>query len=329
MPVYNTVKFLKRSIDSIIAQTFTNWEFVIIDDGSKDNSGVVCDEYIKNDYRIIVIHKINGGAGSARNIGLHISNGEYVVFPDSDDWIEKVAYENCITLMCKVKADMLLFGSVNTLYDEHGNVIKEEKRHIVPCYYKTSTECRKNVAELINQYPMGGPSDKIYRMSIIRDNNVEFPNLRRMQDGVFNLLYFEHICSFIAVDKCFYHFTMHSADYQRKKIPTDFIKCLIQYHETIHALFDKWGVTDKKNLLKTDNYFSDLIIAALFTWLPSEKPTFNELYKHIKLIVSNVYIHKFYKSFAKNKKLRKLEIAVKYKMTLLLSLYAFRSTKRK
>lgn len=89
VPVYNVEKYLSRCIDSILAQTFTDFELLLIDDGSKDKSGNICDEYAKKDSRIRVFHKENGGVSSARNLGLDNAEGEWILFVDADDWIEQ------------------------------------------------------------------------------------------------------------------------------------------------------------------------------------------------------------------------------------------------
>ena len=85
VPVYNVEMFLRRCIDSILAQTFTDFELLLIDDGSKDKSGEICDEYATKDVRIRVFHKQNGGVSSARNVGLNHAIGEYICFCDADD----------------------------------------------------------------------------------------------------------------------------------------------------------------------------------------------------------------------------------------------------
>lgn len=85
VPVFKAEKYLRRCVDSIIAQTFTDWECILVDDGSPDNSGVICDEYVKNDIRIHVIHKSNRGVSSARNSALDIITGEWLTFVDADD----------------------------------------------------------------------------------------------------------------------------------------------------------------------------------------------------------------------------------------------------
>ena len=330
MPVYNTEKFLRRSIESILAQTFSDWELILVDDGSKDNSGAVCEEFALKDDRIIVIHKENGGAGSARNKGLEIACGEYVVFPDSDDWIDKEAYAYCVKMMEENRTDMILFGSVNTVYDNDNNILSEVKGRLIPCSLRTQIECREKWAELMNTEPMYGPSDKVYKLSIIRDNNLWFPDLRRMQDGVFNMLYYNCISSFAVIDKYYYHFTLHSTEYQKKKIPKDFIECAITFHKTAISLLEDWEQKTEKNECIIGNWFSEIVILAQTEYLPNgESCNFSGLYHHIRSINNNRYIHTFYRRYGKIHQLRKMEKAIKFQMNFLLALLALITIERK
>jgi Glycosyltransferases involved in cell wall biogenesis len=88
VPIYNCENYINQCVDSILAQTCTNFELLLIDDGSSDNSGIICDEYAKKDARVKVFHKENGGVSSARNLGLHEAKGEWIAFVDADDWIK-------------------------------------------------------------------------------------------------------------------------------------------------------------------------------------------------------------------------------------------------
>ena len=88
VPVYNTEKYLDRCIQSILSQTYTDFELLLINDGSTDSSGAICDKYAEQDSRVRVFHKENGGVSSARNVGLDNAKGEWVTFCDSDDWVE-------------------------------------------------------------------------------------------------------------------------------------------------------------------------------------------------------------------------------------------------
>ena len=114
IPVYNVEKYLEKCIDSIINQTYTNLEIILVDDGSTDNCGNICDEYAKKDNRIKLIHKENGGTSDARNEGLKISTGEYIGFVDSDDYIEPNMYEEMINNIKKNNADIVICSYNNT-----------------------------------------------------------------------------------------------------------------------------------------------------------------------------------------------------------------------
>ena len=94
VPVYNVEEYLKECIDSIINQTYKRIEIILVDDGSTDKSGKICDDYAKIDKRIKVVHKENGGLSDARNVGISVSSGKYIAFVDSDDWVEKTMYKN-------------------------------------------------------------------------------------------------------------------------------------------------------------------------------------------------------------------------------------------
>ena len=110
VPVYNVEAYLPRCVESILAQTYGNLEIILVDDGTKDASDKICDEYAAKDPRIKVIHKENGGLSSARNAGIDIARGEHLAFVDSDDWIEPETYETMLNLALKYDAKMVCGG---------------------------------------------------------------------------------------------------------------------------------------------------------------------------------------------------------------------------
>ena len=107
VPVYNTEKYLNKCLDSILAQTFTDFELLLIDDGSTDNSGKICDEYAAKDNRVKVFHKENGGVSRARNLGLDNASGEYLSFIDSDDYIRPEMYAELLAVADKYNVDLV------------------------------------------------------------------------------------------------------------------------------------------------------------------------------------------------------------------------------
>ena len=110
MPVYKVEEYVGKAIESILAQTFTEFEFLIVDDGTPDRSGEICDQYAKKDQRIQVIHKENGGAPSARNTAIDIAQGKYVYFLDSDDWAEPQMLADMYELAEKHQAQLVVCG---------------------------------------------------------------------------------------------------------------------------------------------------------------------------------------------------------------------------
>ena len=112
IPVYNSDKYLKRCINSILKQTFIDLEIILVDDGSTDNSLKICEAYQKQDDRIRVIHKENGGSTSARKAGVQIARGEYIAFVDSDDWIEEIFFERLYDEAKIHKTDIVASGCV-------------------------------------------------------------------------------------------------------------------------------------------------------------------------------------------------------------------------
>lgn len=123
IPVYKVEKFLHRCVDSVINQTYKNLEIILIDDGSPDNCGNICDEYAKKDTRIKVIHQENQGLSGARNSGLNIAKGEYIYFIDSDDYIKKNTLENMIKY--SEKDILILYQEQQYIYYLMENLKKE------------------------------------------------------------------------------------------------------------------------------------------------------------------------------------------------------------
>lgn len=112
VPVYNVEQYIHKCVDSILNQTFENFELILVDDGSTDNCGRICDEYATKDDRIVVIHKKNGGQASARNKGIDAAKGEYIGFVDSDDWIEIDMYEILYGICSSNNCDMANCSSI-------------------------------------------------------------------------------------------------------------------------------------------------------------------------------------------------------------------------
>lgn len=161
VPVYNVEKYLPECMDSIIGQTYRDLEILLIDDGSTDNSGRICDEYAGKDNRVKVIHQSNGGAAGARNAGLKLASGEYLALVDSDDYLERDAYEYMLGILEKYNADVVQCGFRN-IYKDHAED-KSGMNELTEFHVKAYLE-RYTV-----DWTCGLAWDKLFRRKIFKD----------------------------------------------------------------------------------------------------------------------------------------------------------------
>lgn len=164
VPVYKTEKYLSICIESIINQTFQDWELILVDDGSPDNCGDICDEYANKDKRIKVLHKNNEGVGSARNAGLKMVSGEYVAFVDSDDFCDKEYLKNFETGIVN-QMDLVIQG-----YMEYINGAKPGKMFNSRIYENNLVDALID-NELLT---FGAPYCKLFKRSVIENNDIRF-----------------------------------------------------------------------------------------------------------------------------------------------------------
>ena len=168
VPIFNTAEYLKKCVDSILAQTYTNLEIILVDDGSSDDSGAVCDEYAKQNAKIKVIHKQNGGLSSARNEGIRLASGEWIQFVDSDDYIASNMIEEMLFTAIKNDTLISICGRMDVEYESG-----EEKVSLCPFKNEVlfATEC--NARLMTWQGSDFSACDKIFHKSLWQD--FEFP----------------------------------------------------------------------------------------------------------------------------------------------------------
>ncbi len=167
VPVYNVEKYIRRCLDSLINQTYKNLEIILVDDGSPDNSGAVCDEYAKLDSRIKVIHKENGGVSSARNVGLDNVSGEYVGFIDSDDYVALDMYEVLYNNLAANDADISM--GIYALENDKGEFIPHYNIPVTQMFDKAQT-----VAQMLKQVKYTcSLCDKIFSKKLIESTRFD------------------------------------------------------------------------------------------------------------------------------------------------------------
>lgn len=162
--IYNSAKFLDKLILSIMNQTYKNIEIILVDDGSPDNSGEICDKYQKMDDRIIVIHKKNGGTCDARNVGLKRVSGDYITIIDGDDWLSKDYIEYLLNLAVSTDSEMAMSLNIFTTRDQQ-QIEKDQIEVLTP---------EEAVLTIIYPRMPIGPWNKIYKTSLVFGNHVTF-----------------------------------------------------------------------------------------------------------------------------------------------------------
>lgn len=229
VPVYNAEKYLNRCIDSILSQTMTDFELLLIDDGSKDNSGRICDEYATKDARVRVFHKPNGGVSSARNLGLDNAKGKWITFVDADD---RCSCDYLEHLLSKVDDDTDLIISYAVICDSTG-----EKAEVYPEYRVNATNFERLFVDS-DMHWHTSPWAKLYRASIIYENSLRFNEMMHIGEDADFLFSFMLITDKIYVSSdTDYYYTCDVAGSLTKRINT--IDSEIASYRTILCLVNR------------------------------------------------------------------------------------------
>lgn len=206
VPIYKVPEqFLRKCIESIIVQTLTDIEILLVDDGSPDKCGIICDEYAKKDSRIKVIHKKNGGLSSARNAGFLEATGKWIMFVDGDDWIEPDMCETMYKLGEEKKVQLVMCGMVK----EYSHSIYRYKYYLQENKIYSGDECKWLQAQILNfNGNIATAYSKLISRKLLADNNILHDEvLRQGAEGIeFNLRLFDKLESAVFIDKPFYHY---------------------------------------------------------------------------------------------------------------------------
>ncbi|MDQ0198774.1 glycosyltransferase family 2 protein [Neobacillus ginsengisoli] len=217
VPVYKIEHYIHKCVDSILAQSFKDFELILINDGSPDDSGKICNEYSVKDSRIKVIHKKNGGVSSARNAGIDLATGEYILFVDSDDWIEKDALDTLINQLKLEKSDSIIFGSVKDLYTEQ-KLIKSELNGVHKKVNINVSDLGSNFVYLFNTVGLLASWMYLFKAKIIKDHKLYFnESLVLYEDFDFNLRFLKNSINLTFIPNVLYHYNMSTSINQLAK----------------------------------------------------------------------------------------------------------------
>lgn len=238
LPVYNVEKYLQRCLESVVNQTYSNLEIILVDDGSPDNCPSICDDWAKKDSRIKVIHKENAGLGMARNTGIDNATGEYIFFLDSDDSVDSTLVEKCVASAKENNSQVVVFSRHN-IYDD-GRVVSR-KVHVPTLLFDNKGIVNELLPSMFT-YSMGfGVSawSKMYRLDTFKSTGVRFRSEREIvsEDAYFALEYYPKLNSVSVVTECLYNYYKRNDSLSRSYKPDrqerndDFLRKSLEYIE--------------------------------------------------------------------------------------------------
>ena len=206
IPVYNVSKYLRQCVDSVLRQSYKNLEVILVDDGSTDESGMICDRYALNDNRVVVIHKENGGVSDARNVGMSIAKGDYIGFVDSDDYIHYDMYKVLVDLIEQSNADMAIANWCSICDGKENRIDDERTGEII------EFENLESLQFLIygkNKYKISlSIWDRLYRRELIKD--IYFPKDMCYEDVVWPTKVFYKAKKSVYIDRNLYYYRRRS-----------------------------------------------------------------------------------------------------------------------
>lgn len=297
IPVFNVERYLRKCIDSVINQTHKNLEIILIDDGSTDKSGLICDNYAQCDSRIIVVHKKNGGLSSARNTGIEISKSEYLFFLDSDDYISEDCIESLYEPMKKVNAKLSI-GNYQEVYDGTNSNFKKNTR------ITRVVDKKEAFIEMLshNSYNMSA-CNKLFKKSLFTD--IKFPIGKKCEDYyVMYKLVLKSEKIILLKEPTYFYLQRQNSITKNDKVNLDFLWAA---HEQLNYI--------KRNYIELVDYAaSDYAMAAMAIYQEYKKRNI-EIDNEIKYTLINV--KKEYRKYVyKNKRLN-------FKWKLKYYLYSF------
>ena len=265
IPVYKVEAYLRRCIDSIINQSFRDLEIILLDDGSPDNCGAICDEYACRDARIHVIHQENMGLYGARNTGMKIASGEYISFVDSDDWMEADAYSQMIQIIDEYHPDMIRFGFKKMLNEK---IIAEKKMPYEEKIYKDDALRMIQLDTISNEGVLDYKKTRIlsawsnlYKRELVMENDIIFISEREIlnEDYLFVLQVSLAAESVYVSDKAFYCY-----DTRDGSITMSYRQNMFERKKKLfHMYCQSVDTQDKDVRIRLKNFYIDCVYACV------------------------------------------------------------------
>lgn len=245
MPVYKVESYVGKAIESILSQTLQEFDFWIVDDGSPDNSGAICDAYAKKDSRIHVIHKENGGAPSARNAAMRLAKGKYFFFLDADDWAEPDMLLDLYQKAEAHQAQLVICGFyIDTYYGKEKKKYISEKYYVDDAVYLNAETFRENSYRYFDRNLLYTPWNKLILASYLKENDIFFPETFR-DDFPFNIAVVRNIERVVVTTNAYYHFLRAREESETTKFYRNLYEKREEEHGWMLDLYKEWEIDNE------------------------------------------------------------------------------------
>lgn len=246
-PVYNAEAYIERAVESVLGQTFSNLELILVDDCSTDQSGAICDQWAQRDGRVKVFHlPKNLGAGQARNYGMEKAMGEFLTFLDADDQIDSDLYSKVAACMEQTPCDVVVWGVTERYFDEKGDLISENRLCLDNAVFDNKDSLRKAVIELEKKTLFGYQWNHLYRRKIIMEYGIRFRSVHLYEDYFFNLAYIEHASSMTVLSCTGYYYNKRVNQSLTKQFVSEYFKLSRMRVVSMAEAYRRWGLFDDR-----------------------------------------------------------------------------------
>lgn len=292
VPIYNVEKYLSQCIESLINQTYRDIEIILVNDGSTDTSGAICDRYAQKDKRIKVVHKKNDGLGMARNSGLEIATGKFVSFVDSDDYLKEDVIEKLVESLNRESADTCIGGYIRV--NNEGEFLLEEK-FAYECFSKENVQ-KKLFPRLMGSTPNCKdairPSvwNSAYSMDIIKAYSLRFPSEREYiaEDIVFDIEYYRYAKKVVLIESSGYMYRVTPSSLTQQYKPDRYEKIKYLYNYVFYRL-KELGYGDDVIERAKRQYFV-YVRSCFYQECHSKSVSFWQAVKHIRDICNDTLL---------------------------------------
>lgn len=243
IPIFNAEKYLDRCIKSVLKQSYKDFQVILVDDGSKDRSGEICDFYAKHSSKITVIHKQNEGVSAARNDGIQVAEGDYIGFVDADDTIEEHCLMTLFQLLRSEHFDCVTFG-INKIFVENGKIVSSVQDTHEEAFWRNPDELRRGIIELFPNMTIAPVWNKMYAKDIIK--NKKFIEMKTGEDFLFNIEIITDISTFAVLNNCLYNYFRNKAERTRANNYTlKYIDDIEVTYKAALSLLRNWKIKQK------------------------------------------------------------------------------------